>query len=89
MYSCPKIKSQLLVCGARQMMYLSGCSTVMSVRHPILLYKIQRHSLFIMKNVAFLLVQVADLVNDLRDLFVEVFCHIFEVVMRLHSWFWM
>ena len=35
-------------------------------------------------NVAFLSVEIADLVNNLRDLFVEVFRHVLKVVMH-HS----
>lgn len=76
-YSKPIIKSQLLVCGAKHIINLSGCASVTLVVHPMRLNNIQRQSDFSISMA--LLFRDFYLVDDFRDLLVELVDQVVEV----------
>ena len=77
------MKSQLLVCGARQMMYFSGWYSLTSTVHPIRVYNSQRQNDFHIV----MSVEVAYLVDNLNSLVIEVLYEFFEVKLCRHTRF--
>jgi hypothetical protein len=68
------MKSQLLVCGAKQIIYLSGCSCVTLTVHPILLYSSH------LQNACH--ISIIHLVNNVIHLCGEFLFQIVEVYLR-------
>ena len=75
------MKSQLLVWGARQMMNLSGWSSVTSTAHPIRLYNSQLQIDFHMNFLSVYLIE------DVTDLCTELLSQILEILLGLDTGF--
>ena len=73
------MKSQLLVCGARQMINLSEWSSVTSTDHPILLYNSQLQIDFHMNFLSVYLIE------DITDLRTELLSQILEILLGLDT----